>query len=203
MEKLELSIKRKLEIMNSYNLTSENFDLIQMLFMAQEEEGHGEYLGQWFKIHGVDKFRSNLKELQEKGIILKSYKIPEKGQQFDPDNVEFNKTFMKAYYKHSGDMGGELFSIYPSFVNINGKACSLKNISKYYSSLDDFFFAYGKAIKFDPIKHEEILELVKSASKLGLLHYGILEFVTSQKWLTLAEEIENGIMNRDVEIKFE
>lgn len=203
MEKLEFSLNRRLEIMTGYNLTSENFDLIQMIFMAQEEEGHPEFLAQWFRIHGVEIFRSNLQELIDKGVILKSYHIPEKGQTFSPDDVEFNKTFIKAYYKHSGDMGAELFRAYPSFVNINGKAASLKNISKYYSSLDDFFFAYGKSIKFNPAKHEEVLILVEKAKELGLLHYGILEFVTSQKWLTLEEEIDNGVMNQNMEVKFE
>lgn len=203
MEKLEFSLNRRLEIMSGYNLTSENFDLIQMIFMAQEEEGHPEFLGQWFKIHGVEKFRSNLQELKDKGIILASYEIPVKGSVFSPDDVEFNKNFLKAYYKHSGEMGAELFKAYPSFVNINGKAASLKNVSKYYSSLDDFFFTYGKSIKFNPIKHAEILELLEKAKNAQLIHYGILEFVTSQKWLTLEEELENGVMNCNTEVKFE
>lgn len=203
MEKLELSIKRRLEIMNSYNLSSNDFDLIQMIFMAQEEEGHPEYLYQWFKIHGVDVFRACLQELKDKGVILKSYEIPERGANFTPDDIEFNQVFMKAYYKHSGDMGAELFKAYPSFVNINGKAASLKNISKYYSSLDDFFFTYGKSIKFNPEKHQLVMELLGKAKELDLIHYGILEFVTSQKWLTLEEEIDNGIMNRNTEVKFE
>ncbi len=203
MDKLEFSLQRKLEIMNSYKLTSSNFDLLQMLFMAQEEEGHPEFLGQWFRLHGVDEFRKSLQELIDKGVILKSYVIPKQGETFMPDDVEFNKVFIKTYYKHSGEMGAELFKLYPSFVNIDGRACSLKNISKYYSSLDDFFFTYGKSIKFNPTRHEEILELTAKAKGLGLLHYGILEFVVSQKWLTLEEEIENGIMNRNTETKFE
>ena len=31
--------------------------------------------------------RKLLQSLQNKGIILKSYKIPNKGEQFDPENV--------------------------------------------------------------------------------------------------------------------
>ena len=203
MEKLEFSLERRLSIMTEYNLTSNEFDLIQVIFMAQEEEGNSQYLYQWFQIHKSEVLSETLIGLQNKGIILNSYKIPKKGESFSPDDIVFNKNFTKNYLKHSGELGAELFNAYPSFVNINGKAASLKNISKYYQSLDDFFFSYGKAIKFNPVKHNEIIELVEKAKDLNLLHYGILEFVVSQKWLTLEAELENGIMNTNMEVKFE
>lgn len=189
--------------MSNHNLTSENLDLVLALFMAQDEESHPEFLTSWFKIHGSESLIQNIEELKDKNIILKQYKTPNKGDKFDPNDIEFNKNFLKSYLKHSGEMGFELFSKYPSFTNINGKVVSLKNISKYFSSLDDFFFSYGKAIKFNPERHKEVLSLLDKAIELNIIHYGILEFVVSQKWITLKEEVENGVLNYDTKFELE
>jgi hypothetical protein len=37
---------------------------------------------------------------------------------------------------------------------------SLKNISKKFDSLDEFFFAYSSTIKHNPEKHKEIMEIL-------------------------------------------
>ena len=41
--------------------------------------------------------RSTLVSLQNKGIILKSYKIPNKGEQFHPEKVDFAVNFLKTF----------------------------------------------------------------------------------------------------------
>ena len=48
----------------------------------------------------------------------------------------FNQNFIKQYYKLTGQLGQELVNHYPTFLNINGKDVSLKNISKRFSSID-------------------------------------------------------------------
>jgi hypothetical protein len=55
----------------------------------------------------------------------------------------------------------ELFSEYPAFLNINGKMAPLKNISKKFVSLDDFFFHYGTTIKHNPDTHKKIMNILK------------------------------------------
>jgi hypothetical protein len=103
-------------------------------------------------------------------------------------------------------MGKELWEAYPSFMIINGKAVSLKNIIKEnvgYKSLDDFFFAYGKAIKFNPVKHKEILEITEKAAQAGMLNEGILSYVGNQRWDILKHEFENGAIDYGTEITFE
>ena len=172
LKQIELSIDRELDFMIKYQLFPEELLIVKFIFLAQED--HPEYLTKYFSqmpLKGAP--RDTLLALQEKGIINKSYKIPEKGATFNPRDVDFNKIFLKSYIQHSGDMGMELFMNYPSFVNINGRQCSLKNISKMYKSMDDFCFAYGKAIKFDPNVHAKILELLEFAKENNLLHYGI------------------------------
>ncbi|MDD7757406.1 MAG: hypothetical protein PUJ51_23445 [Clostridiales bacterium] len=57
-------------------------------------------------------------------------------------------------------MGRELFNAYPSFININGKMLPLRDISKRFSSIDDFTFFYATQIGHNPEKHKEIMELL-------------------------------------------
>ena len=192
MKYIELSFDREIELMTKYQIFAEELLFVKLVFLAQE--GHPEYLSKYFSqmpLKGAP--RDTMLSLQEKGIINKSYKIPEKGQTFNPLDVDFNKLFMKSYLQHSYDMGMELFMNYPAFIIINGKQFSLKNIAKSFKSLDDFAFAYGKAIKFDVEKHKEILELLEWGKEVNVLNYGIIEFITSLKWLELKELKESGL----------
>lgn len=178
--------------MTKYQIFPEELLFIKLVFLAQED--HPEYLSKYFSqmpLKGAP--RDTMLSLQEKGIINKSYKIPEKGKTFNPLDIDFNKNFMKSYLQHSYDMGMELFMNYPPYMIINGKQFSLRNIAKSFKNLDDFAFAYGKAIKFDVEKHKEIIELVEWAKEVNILNFGIIEFITSLKWLELKELKENGL----------
>ena len=172
MKYIELSFDREIELMTKYQIFPEELLFIKLVFLAQE--GHPEYLSKYFSqmpLKGAP--RDTMLSLQEKGIINKSYKIPEKGKTFNPLDIDFNKNFMKSYLQHSYDMGMELFMNYPPYMIINGKQFSLRNIAKSFKNLDDFAFAYGKAIKFDVEKHKEIIELVEWAKEVNILNYGI------------------------------
>lgn len=192
MKYIELSFDREIELMTKYQIFPEELLFIKLVFLAQED--HPEYLSKYFSqmpLRGAP--RDTMLSLQEKGIINKSYKIPEKGKTFNPLDIDFNKNFMKSYLQHSYDMGMELFMNYPPYMIINGKQFSLRNIAKSFKNLDDFAFAYGKAIKFDVEKHKEIIELVEWAKEVNILNFGIIEFITSLKWLELKELKENGL----------
>jgi hypothetical protein len=79
----------------------------------------------------------------------------------------------------------ELFEAYPVCTNINGRTFSLRNITKNFKDLDDMCWQYGRMIKFDQRKHEEILELLEYAKENDLIHSGICDFILSQGWLAL------------------
>lgn len=192
MKYIELSFDREIELMTKYQIFPEELLFIKLVFLAQE--GHPEYLSKYFSqmpLKGAP--RDTILSLQEKGIINKSYKIPEKGKTFNPLDIDFNKNFMKSYLQHSYDMGMELFMNYPPYMIINGKQFSLRNIAKSFKNLDDFAYAYGKAIRFDVEKHKEIMELLEWAKEANILNFGIIEFITSLKWLELKELKENGL----------
>ena len=173
-----MEIDSILNLMIAYNLTADELLLVYLTFLAQEEEGHQEYFAKWFCNGGKDKLKELFESLKEKGIIHKDYNP----QTYSPDDIEFNKNFLKGWLKGSGEMGMELFQAYPPYLLINGKNVSLKNIAKKFSSLDEFFFHYGSQIKHNPDKHKEVMEVLDWAKEHNKINFGILEFVCSHKW---------------------
>lgn len=170
--------------MNKYQLTADELFLLRLIFYAQEE--HEEYLYMYFTQNKLtNDIRTILMSLIDKGIINNSYKVPDEGTEFNPQDVDFNKKVIDQLYHHSNDLGMELFNNYPAYTNINGRVFSLKNISKNFKSLDDFTFAYGKAIKFNLKEHQRIMELLEWAKDNSLIHSGLTDFVVSQQWNTL------------------
>ena len=136
----------------------------------------------------------------DKGIIVKSYKIPNKGQKFDPESVEFNKNFLHNYRKFSGELGQEFFKEYPSIAIINGNEAPLKNYAKKFNSEEEFYFQYGKAIGWKLDNHQEVIDLIKWAkdNNCTLLNMNIADFVISKMWRSVKELKEgDGVMQFD------
>ena len=195
------SLTNQLLMMEKYHLTAEESLVIELLFLASIEEGHSEYLVKYFTIQ-IDRteLRDILISLQDKGIIVKSYKIPSKGQKFDPEAVEFNKNFLHNYRKFSGELGQEFFKEYPSIAIINGNEAPLKNYAKKFNSEEDFYFHYGKAIGWKLENHLEVIELIKWAkdNNCTLLNMNIADFTISKMWRSIKELKEgDGVMQFD------
>lgn len=195
------SLDNQLLMMEKYHLTAEESLVIDLLFRASIEEGHPEYLVKYFTIQ-IDRtdLRDILISLQDKGIIVKSYKIPNKGQKFDPESVEFNKNFLHNYRKFSGELGQEFFKEYPSIAIINGNEAPLKNYAKKFNSEEEFYFQYGKAIGWKLDNHQEVIDLIKWAkdNNCTLLNMNIADFVISKMWRSVKELKEgDGVMQFD------
>lgn len=189
---LIVELKTILNLLTTYNLSADELLLIYLTFLAQDEQGHSEYFVTWFENGGKEKLRPLFESLKEKGIIHKNYN-PES---YIPNDIEFNKTFTKGWIKNTGLLGQELFEKYPSFCYINGKMCPLKNISKRFYSLDEFYFHYSSTIGHSVDKHKEIMDLLQWAKDNDLIRYGILEFVASHKWEELKVIRENKLDNQ-------
>ena len=58
---------------------------------------------------------------------------------------------------------------------------SLRNISKKFNSLDEFFFHYSSIIGHNPEKHKQIMELLEWGKEHNHINCGILEFVISEQ----------------------
>lgn len=185
------SLDLELKLMVKYNLTAHELLTVKLIFLSQD--GDSSFLNTYFSNNLGAKLRDTLISLQSKGIINKSYKIPEEGSKFIPNNVEFNSLFINSYLQHSNDLGMELFMAYPIFTTIDGKNFSLRNVTKSFKSIEDFCFAYGKAIKFNKEKHKEVLELLEYGKEINYIRFNICEFVISQKWMEIEQLRKEGL----------
>lgn len=178
--------------MEKYKLNAEEMFLVDLLFLSSPEEGHSEYLRSYINFSDID-LRQMLLTLQNKQVIVKSYKVPNKGQPFDPETVEFNKNFLNSYRKYSGELGYEFFMEYPSYGLINGCEVPLRNFAKKFNNEDEFFFAYGRAVGWKRENHEHVMELLRWAkeNQCRLLNMNIADFVISKTWLSI-EDIRDG-----------
>lgn len=181
-------------MMEKYNLTAEEALFIDLLFLASIEEGHSEYLVKYFNL-SINKtsLRDLLLSIQDKGIITKKYKVPNKGEKFDPEAIEFNKNFLHSYRKFSGELGIEFFQEYPSIAIINGTEAPLKNYAKKFPTEEAFYYQYGKIIGWNISKHREIINLIKWAknTSCNLLNMNIADFVISKMWNSI-QELKDG-----------
>lgn len=196
-----IEIENQLLLMEKYNITAEEVLVIDLLFRASIEEGHSELLVKYFTMNiSRTELRDLLSSLQNKGIISKKYKIPAKGQKFDPEAIEFNKLFLNNYRKFSGELGAEFFNTFPSIAVINGVEAPLKNYAKKFNSEEDFYYNYGKIIGWKLDKHKEILDLIKwgKENHCNLLNMNISDFMISKMWESIKELKEgDGIMKFD------
>lgn len=184
MEKLSLTIDNELAILEQYFLTAEEWLIIRLLFLASEEEKHKEYLVKYLMYAKPD-LRNIIVSLQDKGIISKSYKIPNKGCTFDPADIVFNKNFINKYLKFSYTLGQELFDNYPVTINVNGITYSARTSGNKYKDLEDMYYAYGKAIGNKLEVHQHVLELLEWAKENGLVNKGLYRFIADREWLNL------------------
>ena len=179
-------------MLERYQLTAEEWLITKLLILASVDESHPEYLIKYIQMTHIKNFRDVLVSLQNKSVILKSYKIPNKGDKFNPEDVELNKNFMKAFYKCSGVLGQDLFMNYPYSLESGGRTFILNNITKGYKSMEDLCYDYGRIIKFNPETHKEVMKLLNFGKEHNLITFGIVEFIKSYKWLTIKKMKEDG-----------
>lgn len=192
MKNLTVNIEEELAILSKYNITPNEFTLVRTLLLLQDENNEELFKSYMSTLSRCKvSLRDSLISLQLKGIILKSYKIPNEGEVFDPNEIPINRTFIKTLYKCSFELGKELFSEYPQMTTINGCIVTLRGVSKHFNSLEDCYFKYGKSIRWNLERHNHIIELVKWAKEHNLINQSLSSFVINNAWLDL-ESVKNG-----------
>lgn len=191
-----MDLNTLLNIMSKYHLTADEVLLIYLTFIAQTENGNPEehrvYFRKWYEGGGKERLRSLFDSLKLKGIIKKNYNP----DSYDPDEIEFNQNFIKQYFKLTGELGQELMDAYPTTLYINGKNVSLKNISKKFRDLPEFYFWYASTIGHSISKHREIIDILEWAKINDLIHIPIVEFVASCKWNEFKEMKTKGVQGQ-------
>ncbi len=179
----ELSLKEEINIYINSGLTPSELFILRLLFLAQD--GDTSLINNYISNadNGKEVFKVVLKSLQNKGIILASFKMPKEGETLKYTDIPINKNFVKKFIKESNQIGKEFFDAYPPFIYINGKMASIKNITKAgLFSIDEFCFFYGRQLKLSSVKHERVMEALEYGKEHNLINYSILEFIASQKW---------------------
>ena len=169
-------------LINKYGLDATDLLVVRTILIYQEEQSNILFnLISALKQCKID-FREILVKLQSKGIITKEYKIPNKGETFNPLDIAINKNVIKTIYKGSFELGKELFEVYPQFGNINGCVVPLRTVAKKFDSLEDCYARYGKEIKWNPEIHSTIIDLVKWAKDNNILNCSLASFIINNGW---------------------
>lgn len=190
-----LEIKQQLLFCEKYGINPSELLLLEMILLAQEDEDI-ELVQLYFKsrICARGGIREMLQSLQDAGVILKTYKVPEKGQKLDIHIIPINKNLIRDFYKSSFEMGKELFDNYPISTVVNGLEYKLRRISKKFDSLEDAFRAYGKAIRWKPEAHEKVIELIKAGKENNYQFTNLGDFIVDRDWLNMEAISKDGVM---------
>lgn len=172
MKYLNHNLEVELSLMDEYGICPNDLFGIKVILLAQD--GEYEYLQNYASILKGG-FRTLLQYLQDKGIILKSYKLPKEGTQFIPEDVTFNQNFLKKFYRSAFEMGEELFYTYPQSCIVNGAVFNLRSVSKKFDSLEQAFQKYAKNIKNNPELHQQIIDDIKWGIETGYSGFTTLD----------------------------
>lgn len=191
MEKFETTIDNTIALLDRYKINPTELFLTKLILLAKED-GEYEPLQRFASIFSIKEI---LESLREKEIVLKSYKIPNSGEKFIVEDVEFNKNFLKQFFRASFEMGKELFDTYPQSCIVNGQYFNLRSVSHKFDSLEDAFSKYGKYIKNNPEKHLEILSLIEWGKENSYNFTTLDRFIIDNAWESIKNMKERGIIN--------
>ena len=187
-----------LNIMTKYKLTADELLLVYLTFLAQSENGdpekHKVYFKRWYDGGGKERLRTLFNSLKEKGVIVKNYNPTS----YDCDEIQFNKNFLSQYWKLTGELGQELWNLYPDEIYINNMRHSLRNIGKRFLDRSEFYFWYASTIKHSKDKHKKILNILEWAKSNNLIKTSIIDFVASQQWESFEKLMNNNNLKTQV-----
>lgn len=185
-----LNLENELCLLEKYKLEPTELFAVKMILLAKED-GKYEYLQRFAQ---TVKLRDILISLQNKGIILKSWKLPKEGSALEIEEIPFNQNFQKQYFRASFEIGEELFNVYPQSTIVNGLVYNLKRVSKHFDSLEDAFFKYAKYINNSPDMHSEVIELVNWGINNSYNFTTLDSFIIDRGWLAIkAMRDGNGV----------
>lgn len=200
MKHLTLTLEEEVCLLDRYGLTPNELLVVRVLLILQDDKEEELFQKLMVTLKHINlPLREVLAQLQKKEVILKSYKIPNYGEKFDPHAIPINKNFIKTLYKSSFEMGKELFDSYPQFGTINGNIVPLRTVAKHFDSLEQAYFKYGKAIGFNPDKHNEIIELTKWAKDNNILNCSLSSYIINNGWIDLQAIKDGNTVNFNVD----
>jgi hypothetical protein len=190
------NLEEQVVLLEKYNINSDELLFITVILLIQEGDNNP-YIQLYFSLPVTCRgsIRDLLVSLQEKQVITKEYKIPPSGTKFIPEDVSFNKNFIKNFYKGSFWIGKELFEVYPLSTVVNGVEYKLRRVSKKFDSLEDAYRAYGKAISWKPETHQHILESIEWGKNNNYQFTTLSDFIVDNDWLNIEAMQNNSLLD--------
>lgn len=190
------NLEDQVVLLERYKINSDELLFITVILLIQEGDMNP-YINLYFSLPTACRgsVRDLLISLQQKQIITKEYKVPPAGSTFVPEDVTFNKNFVKNFYRASFWIGKELFEIYPISTIVNGLEFKLRRVSKKFDSLEDAYQAYGKAISWKPEVHKHILELIEWGKENNYQFTTLDSFIVDHDWLNIEAMKDNSTLN--------
>jgi hypothetical protein len=189
------NLEEQVVLLDKYKIDSNELLFITVILLIQEGDNNP-YINLYFSlpVGCRGNIRDLLTSLQNKQVITKEYKIPPSGTKFIPEDIIFNKNFIKTFYKGSFWIGKELFENYPISTIVNGVEYKLRRVSKKFDSLEDAYRAYGKAISWKPEVHQNIMQLVEWGKQNNYQFTTLDSFIVDNDWLNIAAVRDNGLL---------
>lgn len=195
MKHLTTQIDEEFVIFEKYSVTPNELFFLKMLLLSKEEDIQ-ETIHRYFKLpeEARGSIVEMLESLKKKGVILSTYKIPKKGENFSPLDVPLSKNFQNHFFKASYDLGNDLFEHYPLSSIVNGVEFKLRRISKKFNSLEDAYRVYGKNIRWNQETHNHIIELIEWGKANGYQFTTLDCFIADHDWLNLEAMQDDSIL---------
>lgn len=189
------NLEEQVVLLDKYKIDSNELLFITVILLIQEGDNNP-YINLYFSlpVGCRGNIRDLLTSLQNKQVITKEYKIPPSGTKFIPEDIIFNKNFIKTFYKGSFWIGKELFENYPISTIVNGVEYKLRRVSKKFDSLEDAYRAYGKAISWKPEIHQNIMQLIEWGKQNNYQFTTLDSFIVDNDWLNIAAVRDNGLL---------
>ena len=195
MKHITTQIDEEFVIFEKYSVTPNELFFLKMLLLAKEEDMQ-DTIYRYFKLpeEARGSIIGMLESLKEKGIILSTYKVPKKGEKFDPFDVPLSQNFQKHFFKASYDLGKDLFDHYPLSTVINGVETKLRRISNKFDTLEDAFRTYGKYIRWSETTHKHIIELIEWGKANNYNFTTLGSFIVDNDWVNLEAMTADGLL---------
>lgn len=138
---------------------------------------------------------TKIKELEERDLIRElGYTKKDDVDVIDFLDIHVTEKCIETFFKDCNivteEIGEELFSVYPKFININGtNSVSTKSgdINGIYYDKEKTIELYLKRIKYSEEKHNKIIEVVTWAKAKGHINVAFRNFVHDELWEALIE----------------
>ena len=183
MNLYHLTFEEELNLMSKYALSYEEFCLVKLIFFMQENDDNIKYCNSYYgecRKNGLKK--SELQSLIDKKVLIKETELPQAGEAIHFEDFEFRDQFIKNFYKHSHELGKELWEEFPFYILTNRINYPIKNFSKRFRDLIELFEFYGKSINYNLDYHKQIIASLKYAKENDLITSNIVDYLVGNQW---------------------